>query len=368
MRLRPVTLLPILWGLFLLSIPLHGQEGNENGIKILGNFSPLQAGLRLDDNVFRSTMDSGVVSDLITSVDFGYTLSSVLENWRAELRYEGGGDSYTTYDILDNFRNDGVISIDCIQGAFQFYFEKELYLTTSHYDDFNYIEDGLLLGVQWNPANPINLELKYKNLSREYGNQAQDVWSQNFLDNSLAIDAHLEMDNRLTLGAEGTYANRQYNRYALVQADSDPASYVQTGYLQTDQNYGILLSAQVYIESILQNLTIQHQRTDSNCYGFSNTVDSFSWAAVVRPVKNFYLQLFVRLFAKTYDQAPLIDPFLQVGFTDEDSQDLLSAKVTWEIAPGWSSGFTYSRMKNESTQPGEYYIKNVEAFQIERKF
>jgi hypothetical protein len=76
----------------------------------------------------------------------------------------------------------------------------------------------------------------------------------------------------------------------------------------------------------------------------------------------------MRLYQKVYDQTPLVNQDLQVGFADEDSQDLISVKTTWEFAPLWSAGLTYSRMKTESTQPGEYYIKNVEAFQIERKF
>jgi hypothetical protein len=253
-------------------------------------------------------------------------------------------------------------------GTAVIYLEKELFLGSSHYDDFDYTEDGLLAGIQWNPTNQLNLDMKYKNLSREYGSQDPTVRTQNFNDNSVALGAHMEMNDRLTLGLEGNYTDREFNRYAVVQDPDSPGNYDSASYLQTDQSYGLLLSARVYVESILQNFTVQHERTDSNSYGFSNTVDSFSWAAVVRPAKNFYIQLFVRLYEKTYDQTPLVNADLQVGFTDEDSQDLLSVKGTWEFEPLWSAGFSYSRMKTESTQPGEYYIKNVEALQVERKF
>jgi hypothetical protein len=246
--------------------------------------------------------------------------------------------------------------------------EKELFLRSSHADDYDYNEDGWFAGVQWNPVYPLNLELKYKYLSREYGSQEDTVRSQNFVDNSVGLGARMEMDDRWTLGLEGNYTNREFNRHAVEQVPGAPGTYEDADNLQTDQSYGLLLSARIYVESILQNITVQRQRTDSNSYGFSNTVDSLSWAAVVRPAKNFFLQLFVRLYEKTYDQAPLVNPDLQVGFTDEDSQDLMSVKTTWEFAPLWSAGFTYSRMRTESTQPDEFYIKNVEALQIERKF
>lgn len=357
----------IILGAWLAVLPALAQETN-NDFAIQGNLMPVKIGARLDDNVFRSTLATGVVMDQITSLDFGGKVNATWGDWGGELRYDVGGDSYSTYDILDNLLNDGVASLDFVSGNMTVYLEGELFLRSSHSDYFNYEEDSALAGMQWSPDNQLNMDLKYKFIQRQYGNQSPDVWSQNFNDNSVALEAHRVMDDRLTLGIEGNYTNREFNRYAVVQDSDLPGTYEDAGYLQTDQSYGLLLSARVYAESILQNFTVQHERTDSNSFGFSNTVDSFSWAAVVRPAKNFYVQLFVRLYEKTYDQTPLVNPDLQVGFTDEDSQDLLSVKGTWEFESLWSAGFSYSRMKTESTQPGEYYIKNVEALQIERKF
>jgi hypothetical protein len=355
----------IVLGFSLLVRPAFAQETNTN-FELQGSLLPIKSGVRVDDNVFRNVLTNSMDLDQITSLDFGGKVNAQWGDWRGELRYEGGGDTYLTYDILDNLRNDGVASIDFATGNLALYLEKELFVRDSHYDDFDYAEDGLLVGVQMSPTSPLNLEVKYKNLSREYGNQSDtEVWAQNFIDNSAALSARMEINERVTLGLEGDYTNREFNRSAIVQVNSEPAT---ASYLQTDQSYGFLLSAQVYIESILQNFSIQHVRTDSNSYGFSNTVDSLSWAAVIRPSKNFYVQLFMRLYQKVYDQTPLVNQDLQVGFADEDSQDLISVKTTWEFAPLWSAGLTYSRMKTESTQPGEYYIKNVEAFQIERKF
>jgi len=271
-----------------------------------------------------------------------------------------------TYDVLDNFRNDVNLFVEFNPGNFSFYAEQEIFITSSHTNDYNYAEDGFLFGTQWYPIHPLNLEMKYKRLSRQYGNEIDpSVWSQNFVDNSVAVDTHWETNNHLIFGAEGIYTNREFNRLAVIQP---PPNYLLGSGLQMDQSYGILLSAQLYIDSILQNFTIQHKRTDSDSYGFSNTADSFSWAAVVRPVNNFYLELFVRIYQKTYDETPLNIPDLHVGFTDEDSQDLMSVKVNWEFAPTWSGGLSYNRMKNESTQPGEYYLKDVESFQIGKKF
>ncbi len=363
---RPIKRLLIL-EILLVACPAFAQQTYQE-FTIQGSLIPLESGTRLDDNVFREISASDAKMDEIISLDFGGKVEASWDNWRGELTYEGGGDSYLTYDILDNIRNDGVVSLNFTLGNLSFYSEKEIFLRNSHYDDFDYTEDGFLAGIQWNPTNPLNVELKYKNLSRVYGSQEDPVRTQNFTDNSVDLNGHMEMDDRWTLGLEGNYTDREFNRSAVVELQGFPSNYVDATYLQDDQSYGLVLSAQVYIESILQNLSIQHERTDSNSYGFSNTVDSFSWAAVVKPTKNFYLQLFVRLYEKTYDQIPLINPDLNVGFADEDSQDLLSVKTTWEFEPLWSAGFTYSRMKTESTQLGEYYIKNVEALQVEKKF
>ena len=155
------------------------------------------------------------------------------------------------------------------------------------------------------------------------------------------------------------------SRYAVA---SNNGVLVSLPDLQTDDTWTLLLNAHIYFASVLQDISVEGQRTDSNGYGFSNWVESVSWAGVIRPSSSFYLQLFFRLYFKQYDLDPLKLPDLQLGFIDEDSQDLLSAKANWEFAPQWVGSLSLSRIRSESDQPGAYYIKNMASFQIRRSF
>ena len=140
------------------------------------------------------------------------------------------------------------------------------------------------------------------------------------------------------------------------------------GLIQTDETWSVLLNAHLYFENILQDVNVEQERTNSNSYGFSNTVQSVSWAAVVRPSPSIYLQLLFRLFSKTYDVQPLINSDLHIGFIDEDSQDLLSLKATWDWAPQWSASLGGSRFRNEYIQPGQYYIEDLLTATVQRNF
>jgi hypothetical protein len=246
-----------------------------------------------------------------------------------------------------------------------FYYKKNYFIRNSQDFNFDYIDNNNLFGAQWVPNGPWNYEARYQYFDRHYYDNESAVRMRNFADQAFLLGIQREINDRLSLKLEGSYTHRQFNRYAIEESGSDlidlPAS-------QTDVTWSALLNVHAYFESILQDLTFEQQRTNSNSYGFSNMVQSVSWAAVVRPASTLYLQLFFRLYSKTYDKNPLNIPDLQMGYVNEDSQDLLSVKATWEWAPQWSSSVGLSRNRNESTQPGEYYIKNILTLQIQRNF
>jgi hypothetical protein len=191
------------------------------------------------------------------------------------------------------------------------------------------------------------------------------VWSKNFVDQSGSLSVQREIDDRFSLKLLGSYTNREFNRYAV--ADNGGA-FSSVANLQNDNTWKVLLNAHVYFASILQDINVEGQRTDSNSYGFSNWVESFSWAGVVRPMSGFYLQLFFRLYLKYYDQSPLNLPDLQLGFIDEDSQDLLAVKANWDLDSNWVGSLGVSRIRSESDQPNAYYIKDIISAQMRRSF
>src|ERR1035441_7959746 len=91
----------IVLGAWLAVISATAQEMNP-GLNIQGSLTPVKAGVRLDDNVFRSTLTTGLVLDQISSLDFGGKVEATWGDWRGGLQFFGGGDSYLTCDILDN--------------------------------------------------------------------------------------------------------------------------------------------------------------------------------------------------------------------------------------------------------------------------
>jgi hypothetical protein len=176
------------------------------------------------------------------------------------------------------------------------------------------------------------------------------------------LSVHRELGGQLSVRAEGSYNLRRFNRYAVdgLGASLEP--------LHEDGTWAVSLRSRIYFASVLQNITLEQQRTHSNSHGFSHTARSASWAAVVNPVPSLFLQLFIRFYGKEYDLPPLDSPDLQVGYVDEDSQDLLSARATWEWSPQWTLSLGASRVRSESTQPGVFYIKNLYSAQIRRNF
>lgn len=362
----------ILWNLFTVFVFLISINGwtqdlspHSDDVNWEFNLDPATAGFRYDDNVYRSPLDSGRFADEIVSGDWGLVAKANYDNLKAHLGYHLGDDQYLTYTQLDNSKNDIDFLIAVEPAEWNVYYKFDYFLRDSQYFDFNYFDVNSVLGVRWTPAGVYSYEVQYKNFARQYFDMDPSVWSKNFVDQSGSLSIQREIDDRFSLKLFGSYTDREFNRYA-VSDDGGVLSSLND--LQNDDTWKLLLNAHVYFASILQDINVEGQRTDSNSYGFSNWVESFSWAGVIKPGSGFYLQLFFRLYLKYYDQSPLSLPDLQLGFIDEDSQDLLAIKANWDLDSDWVGSLGVSRIRSESDQPNAYYIKDVILGQIRRSF
>lgn len=334
------------------------------GVEWTAGAYPLLGGLRLDDNVFRAVTMETQLSDAVDSLDGGAFTSVKTGLFEGRLSYQFYSDQYWTYSILDNLDNHLECRLDMAPDTLDLYYEKELYVRDSHTNDFDYVDEGDFFGLVWGPPGPWDYGLRYKYFSREYYSQDPSYQSRNFADQEVQASLQRQIDGRLSFKLFGSFNDRQFNRYAVLPGGTGTSDSL----LQQDQTWTALVGAHFFLESILQDLTYEHQRTNSNSYGFSNTVDSFSWAAVLKPAPAIYLQLFWRLYSKVYDVAPIASPDLQLGYVDEDSQDVLSVKANWEWAPHWSASLGVSRLRVESDQPDQFYVKDLVAAQVRLDF
>jgi len=321
---------------------------------------------RWDDNVYRATAPVSLLTDFVYSLEGGGQLSASWPDWRVSLDYRLGADLYQEYENLDNLKNELGLLLSFHTGDWAFTYRNENFLRNSSYSEFAYFDDDNLFSIGWVPPGTWSSQIHLRSFYRQYSDNSASFQARNFTDQGGVLEVRREVDDRLSLAWGGGYNNRLFNRYAVGQSGG---SFVNLASLQSDETWSVLLRAHYYLFSILQDINLDANRTDSNSYGFSNSVQSASWAAVVSPAENFFLQLFFRLYAKTYDITPITNNNnLLVGFTDEDSQDLLSIKATWEYTPDWTFSLGLSRLRNESNQPGLYYIKNLISAQVQRKF
>jgi hypothetical protein len=327
------------------------------------DLEPVEFGFRYDDNIYRSVSANGRFSDGIYLLNMGGSLGLRLNEFKGELRYRLGADQYQLYSAVSNLKNNFTLLLSSNFGSLSLYYKGDAYFRNSQYSDFNYLDYENLLGAVWSPEGPWNYGLTFKNYSREYYDNSDTYQSRNFVDQAALLMVQREIGEKFSLKLEGGYNKRQFNRNPI---DSNQMPVVDS--IHNDETWTLLLNAHLYFESILQDINFVEQRTNSNSYGFSNSVQSVSWAAVVRPVSPLYLQLFFRLYSKNYDLTPLNNPDLQVGFIDEDNQDLLSIRTTWEFSPQWMASIGISRARSESTQPGLYYIKNTLTAQVRHNF
>jgi hypothetical protein len=358
----------ILLAVFAMFIPIGGWAQDSSGYPVVNwelTLNPASAGFRFDDNVYRTPLDSGRLADGIVSGDWGCVATASYDIFKAHLGYHLGDDQYLNYTELNNAKNDIDLLFALEPAEWNFYYKFNYFIRDSQYYDFNYFDVNNVLGVRWTPMGAYTYEVQYENLTRQYFDMDPSVWSKNFVDQSGSLSVQREIDDRFSLKLLGSYTNREFNRYAV--ADNGGA-FSSVANLQNDNTWKVLLNAHVYFASILQDINVEGQRTDSNSYGFSNWVESFSWAGVVRPMSGFYLQLFFRLYLKYYDQSPLNLPDLQLGFIDEDSQDLLAVKANWDLDSNWVGSLGVSRIRSESDQPNAYYIKDIISAQMRRSF
>jgi hypothetical protein len=173
------------------------------------------------------------------------------------------------------------------------------------------------------------------------------------------------IEEHLSIQASGMLGRREFNRYA-VGRDSD--GYRVLTETQNDDTFGSQAGLRWYAASVLNDLVFQIQATQSNNYGSSNHIRSVSWTAGMNPMPALTFQMMFRLFKKQYDVNPLTIPEFQLGFNDEDGQDLLSAKTTWDVVRSWNISFTFNRLRTESMIPARYYIKQVLSLQLQRSF
>ncbi|GEM_PF-2218172 len=353
--------------------PALSQDKPPADLQVSAKLEPAEFGFRFDDNVFRAVSVNGRFSDEIYLVNLGGELGARLDIFSGSLSYRFGADQYQLYSTLSNLKNDLSLFLSADPGPLSIYYKKEYYFRNSQYFEFDYVDDDNLLGLLWTPPGPWSYEVQYKNYYRQYTNDSADtplfsVRSLEFVDQALLLSVERTFTERLSLKLEGGYNNREFRRNPIGLMNNDPAQPMNLPGTQVDQTWSLLLNAHLYFESILQDINFEEQRTNSNSYGFSNTIESVSWAGVVRPVSTLYLQLFFRLYFKNYDVTPLISPDLQLGFVDEDSQDLLSIRTTWEWSPQWMASIGVSRARSEADQAGQYYIKNILSAQVRKNF
>lgn len=353
----------LLWALPMVGF-VQEMEAPSN-LKLEAELIPLEFGFQFGDNVFQSPDTSGRLSDEIYLLNGGAHIGSSLGILKGNLDYYLGADQYQFYSVLNSLKNRFDLLVTAEPGDVSFYYKKEYFIRDSQYEQFNYWDDDNLFGAQWNPSGPWNYEVKGKYFSRQYYGGDSAIQAENFIDQGILAGIGREIDEKISVKLEGSYNNRQFNRDAIGEVGGN---YFDLPFIQTDETWAILLNAHLYFENILQDVNLEQQRTNSNSYGFSNTVQSVSWAAVIRPSQSIYLQLLFRLFSKTYDVQPLVNSDLHIGFIDEDSQDLLSLKATWEWAPQWSASFSGSRFRNEYIQPGQYYIEDLLMTTVQRNF
>lgn len=358
----------------LAPLAAWGQEGTAApSFQFNANLKPAEFGFRFDDNVYRSVAAAGRFSDEIYLVNLGAELGAQWDVFNGRLNYDFGADQYQLYSDLSNLKNEFSLFVSASPGPLSFFYKKEYYFRNSQYFEFDYMDDDNLLGVLWTPPGAWSYEIQYKNYYRQYNDTSADspvfsVESLDFVDQGVLLSVERSISDKFSLKLEGGYNNREFNRNPIGIINNDPNQPVDLPGFQVDQTWSLLLNAHLYFDSILQDINLEEQRTNSNSYGFSNSVESVSWAGVVRPVSTLYLQLFFRLYFKDYDVTPLTSPDLQLGFVDEDSQDLLSIRTTWEWAPQWAASLGVSRARNESDQPGQYYIKNILSAQVKKSF
>ncbi|HET9870889.1 MAG TPA: hypothetical protein VFR02_10400, partial [bacterium] len=291
-------------------------------------FQPLGLETRFDDNVFRLVSQAGRLSDEVDSLSGGLGLEARDGGFSAKGGYSLNADAYQFYSGLDNFTHDLTLDLSQESGDFLLRYTNDSFFRSSAYYEFDYFDEANLVALEYDPDPGWSLRGGVEALSRDYYADQDYVVSRNFTDDGASISAQRLWPDSWSAKLALRYGERRYNRYAV--ASSGSGSVTAVGDLQDDRTVSLDLGLHAYLLQVLQDLHLTCARTNSNSYGFSNWVGSLSWAGVLSPAKDFYLELFFRLYEKDYDFQPLDVPDLQLGFSNDDGQDLLAVKGSWE--------------------------------------
>jgi len=352
----------VLWGLLVAPPVLGDPWAPEEGWAVW--LEPVELGVRLDDNVHRTDLSSGRRTDVAYQVDGGAGLEWREDIFRAVVGYRLSTDQYQVYSTLNDQKHQGSLFLSAEPEDVLVSYKFGLHLRNSRDPDFDYLGQDHRVTLLWTPPGHWGYEAGFGRSSKWYFDRATEYRSRDFLDNSFTLGVQREIGDRFSVGLAGSCNLREFNRGAVDALGSPRVPWVN----HLDETWGIRLHARLFFASVLQDVALEQQRTESNSHGFSNTARSLSWAAVVRPADQLYLQLLGRVYWKAYDVPPIPSPGLQVGFVDEDSQEVLSVRATWELAPQWMLNLGAARVRNEASQPGVFYIKNLFTFQVRREF
>jgi len=343
-----------------------GAKGNRDGDWVVTTrLFPLIAGVRMDNNVYRRTAGDPE-GDIIQTFGGGVSLSSLFKDtWQMEVDYHFSADLYQRHGDLNNYRNHLLISLDSRQGPVLGWFRKKYMIRRSPENNYDYWDDQIALGIDWSPRASWNLDLQGENTLRRYYDPEPFVRAKDFNDNTVTLTLFRQLEDGLSLQAGGFLGRREFNRYAT---GLDGGGYHVLRETQKDDTYGGQAGMRWFVASVLNELFFQVQKSSSNNVGSGNHVRSISWAAGVNPAPTLTFQMMFRLYHKRYDVDPLTIPEYQLGFNDEEGQDLLTAKTVWECTPRLNLGFSFARVRCESSIPAKYYIKQVYSLQIQRRF
>lgn len=327
---------------------------------------PIQVGWRLDDNVFRATNREEARTDRIASLEAGAGLEARAgKHGAGSLMWTGALDVYDRFGSQDNHRQELNLSLLARFSGWRLHYHKGAVWRLSAEENYDYMDSSDAVEIRWSPFPAWDTRAGYRLHSREYRTSDPVVRARNFVEDSASGGVGWQAARGLRLETQGFWKVRDVNRLAVRESGN---MFTVLEDLQRDVTLQGGIGVRWLLASVLQEVLFQISRTESNSDGFSHRTRSASWAGVVNPTPDLFVYLFVRLFEKRYDRDPFRLPEFELGFNEEEGQDLLSAKVSWEWKPAWTLSFSAARLHNESPDPNRFYVKHVVRWETLRRF
>lgn len=360
MKLRKIAnLFLLLW-----TSALFGTESS--GQKVSFDVSPLQMETRYDDNIFRSPARASRTGDWLFSSGVGLKGKWMLSpQWDMGAGWSGRGMLYRREKTQDNAQNDFSLALGFSPGGWSVRYTRFWNFRSSTEANYDYRDRLENVEVTRFLKNLHRVRLNYRFYQRDYHTENPVFQARNFFEDHFRWETAGILFSRWRYLGAVSWRSKQFNRYAL-RAQGETFEVLNE--LEKDSGLGFQGGFSGHVGSLLQEWTLAYERIRSNSDGFSHRNLWFSWAAVVRPISAWYVQLFARLFDKRYDRDPFRLPELELGFNDEEGQDLLSLKVTWQLDDHWETFLFASRLHNESETPNRFYIKHLLGFGMLRSF